>query len=79
MVSRLACKLCREEIATIRNFVEDQGLNFSKNSNIYQEYIDVYLHDAPNLTPDLTPDDSDLYNKHIEQEIKRVHIQLSLE
>ena len=46
MVSRLACKICREEIVTIRKFVEDNGLNFGKNTTIYQEMVEVYLQDG---------------------------------
>lgn len=65
MVARLACKGCREEISTVRKFVEDQGLSFSKNSAIYQEYVDGYLRDCTPPTHPHSALDSDIYDKNI--------------
>lgn len=43
MVSKLACKDCREEISTIRLFVEENGLAFGRNSRLYRDCVEPYL------------------------------------
>jgi hypothetical protein len=36
MTPRVVCNCCREEVTTIRQFVEENQLSFGKNSLIYQ-------------------------------------------
>lgn len=43
MVARLACKNCREEVSTLRQYVEENALAFGKNSTVFRENIEPYL------------------------------------
>lgn len=43
MVARLACRRCREEIMSVREYVKNEGLVFGKNSRAFGEYIIEHL------------------------------------
>lgn len=43
VIARLACGRCRDEIASVREYVKTNGLVFGKDSLVYDEYISEHL------------------------------------
>ena len=81
VVARLACASCREEILSVRQYVKDQGLVFGKNSQAFEEHIAQHLHEDASEGWGLDADNKEdsLYQKYVEQEVKRVSSHLTVE